>query len=150
MNADTDPTQEPLSEPTGAPSAPLTKRLISDAAIIRMRAEGSTLDLIAGAAGLNRSTVSAWLRHPRQAERLKQEINLVRLERADEKREAEQREKAARSAKRKAARDAKAQEPPPVEWDRENESFDAYVQRAAANGQHGRVLTSRLGPIHWS
>jgi hypothetical protein len=150
MTTDTNTPPESLSEPRVPASAPLKKRLIGDHAIIRMRAEGATLDVIALAAGLNRSTISAWLRHPRQAEKLKQETQLVRLERQAEKREAEAAVKRAKAEKRKATRDAKAAEPVLVEWDKENgERFDAYVERASRNGQHGRVLTRR-GPIHWS
>ena len=147
MNPDTNPPQESLSEAPGVPCTPLTKRLISDAEIIRRRAEGQTLDVIAEAAGLNRSTVSAWLRHPRQAERLAQEKQLVKLERAAEKREQEKAAKAARAQKR---RDREAAKPAPVPetFEESGLKWGEWVEREARAGRSGKILL-KLGPITW-
>lgn len=132
MQPDTPPAAPgPATELPVPAVAPLRKRLLADSEILRRRAEGQTLKQI------------------KQAERLKQETQLVRLERHAEKREREAAEKAARAAKRKAVRDAKAAEPEVVVWDKESgESYDSYVERAAKNGQHGRVLSRRA--ITWS
>jgi len=149
MIESTDTTRGAATEPSVATAGPLRKRRLADREILRLRAEGVKLVPLAEQAGIRMQTLSAWLRREPQATRLKQEIQLVRLERQAEKREAEQREKAARSAKRKLARDAKAAEPQVVVWEKEaGEAYASYVERAAANNQHGRVLT-RKGPIHW-
>ena len=144
-----DTTPEAVSETTGASTAPLRKRLLADSEIIRRRAEGMKLQPLAEQAGIRMQTLSVWLRRPEIAARLKQEEQLVKLERAHEKRQREHKQKEARAAKRKAARDAKAVEPEIIVWDKENgERYDAYVERAAANGQHGKVHLRR-GPILW-
>ena len=138
---------ETVRTPTGAPSPPFCKRLIGDREIIQRRAEGQTLKVIAADAGVGVPALSEWFKRPNIATKLADAKLDIKLTKELADRERREKERKAKAAKRKATRDAKAAEPEVIVWDKEGgERYDAYVERAAANNQHGRVGRA----IHWS